>query len=50
VTSGTDIELQVMAMVYTELRRLNANARERVMAYVLARIESEKGKDGAKPQ
>jgi hypothetical protein len=50
MTDGTDVEIQVMATVYTELRRLNANARERVMAWVLARIEHEKGKDGARPQ
>lgn len=43
----TDTEIQIMATIYHELRRLNTPARERVMVWVLARIEQEKGKDGA---
>jgi hypothetical protein len=44
--SETDMEIQVMATVYSELRRLNAHARERVLAWVLARIRSEQEPEG----
>jgi hypothetical protein len=50
MTSGTDLEIQVMASVYTELRRLNTQARKRVLAWVLARIEHERGKSGARSE